>query len=269
MPAINKTSGQVAETVDYNYPQAQAQEQLGTGEDGYGYPASYSIPVRRRTRITTSTAVDLWLDLNDIYTHLQDETTSTQLPQFQDLITANFFNEMAGLSDWNIDPVRRWTCHPNQYVLDDTTSTVTPRLFGTSSVRTLAWGISDNEIDHQVAVRWPTRLQARYYFNLGNYLVWRPYYTVENTATVFNDLDQEWANWIRWHNATQEWRYTREEFINYSSTTTVYTSGTLSMTVLAEKESNERRVNITVTYRNSDSPLLLITPTVAGYIILT
>ena len=119
-----------------------------------------------------------------------------------------------------------------------------------------------NNITHKVVTTFPNRLAARYYFNLGCYLTFVPYYQ----GTGLNDLDVEWAEFIDHLRAPeQELRYGRNEFINYSSTVTSWSSGTLSVSFAAAKSVNETEIEFTTIYSNNASAALIVSPAVATW----
>jgi hypothetical protein len=142
-----------------------------------------------------------------------------------------------------------------------------PKVFASSSTRTLSWGLNPTTITHEATAEFITRLEARYYFNVGNYLVWKPAYQPPDVAN--NDLDLEWIRWINWINNSpaQEFRYTRDQYINTTDYTRVYTSGTLNITVVATKRFDEKNIDFSITYANEATTLLVVSPTVAGFTI--
>jgi hypothetical protein len=84
---------------------------------------------------------------------------------------------------------------------------------------------------------------------------------------VPNDADREWAAWINWlvNTPGQSFVYSRNEYINYTTYTQVYSSGTLQISVVAAKQFDEKNIKFTVTYTDNDSSTLLVLPSVAGY----
>jgi hypothetical protein len=80
------------------------------------------------------------------------------------------------------------------------------------------------------------------------------------TGLPLNDLDAEWANFIEYWQATQGvWIYDREQFVTYNTTSTSWTSGTLVISASADIESDEN-IRFTFTYRNTDTPSLVVVP---------
>jgi len=130
-----------------------------------------------------------------------------------------------------------------------------------SSIRTLAWGANDiTQISHQITCRFRSRLAARYYFNQGNYLTWKAFYTVG----FVNDLDAEWANFIDYLSISDDYRYGRAEYV-VGDSLTEYSSGTLYINVIANKSDDEARIDFTIQYGNVATPNLLISPAVGIY----
>jgi hypothetical protein len=111
-----------------------------------------------------------------------------------------------------------------------------------------------------MVVSWNNRLSARYYFNEGNYLNWNPYYS----GTGLNDLDTEWVNFFIWL-GPEPWRYDHSLFTEYRSTTTNWNSGTLEIKLVATISSDDKSIEVDVTYINNASADLILTPTVGVY----
>jgi hypothetical protein len=108
---------------------------------------------------------------------------------------------------------------------------------------------------------------ARYFFNTGGQLTWFPYY---NTTARGNDLDVAWAQFSDYLYDNGNWKYTRDNFLNTLSTTTstTYTSGTLSVSILAVRDNintaTSKRIDLTATFRNDGVGDLIVDPT-SGY----
>jgi hypothetical protein len=113
-------------------------------------------------------------------------------------------------------------------------------------------------------VNFISRSHAYYYFNLGNYLAWKPYFLPEDG--VLTDLDKEWISWINSINSdpSQEFKFNRDDFETGSRTRT-YSSGTLRIAVSAVRELDYRNINFTVTYSNEATTLLAVSPTAAAF----
>ena len=257
--------------IDYNLMQGRLSNVLGLTTSGWGAVAIYSQPVTSNTMITALQWNSLIDDLNVVMGHITNVSTTTAfITTSAQVITTSTGVEIDPIIEllWSTSTVTppRYICHPEQYVLDPTTSTVRPALFITSSTRTTSWGIDPVVIHHNAVATFITRLQAYYYFNLGNYLVWKPYLFPADVG--YNDLDQEWIRWINWINndPTQEFRYARDDFLG-NTPPRVYTSGTLKITVEAIKRPDEKNIDFNITYENEATSLLVVLPSVAGYTI--
>jgi PKD repeat protein len=251
---------------DYNSIQSRVSDVLGLGENGWGSPVTDSLPVTTNTRVTALQWNSLIYDINSISLHiLNTSTTTAYLSTGTELITTDLGSDLGALADLLTVEPTRYTCHPQQFVLND--AGTGPRIFATSSTRTTSWGLSPISISHEATAEFITRRYARYYFNLGNYLVWKPTYQPPTVAN--NDLDLEWIRWIEWINNSpaQEFRYGRSQFVNTTNYTRVYTSGTLSITVVATKRFDEKNIDFNITYANEATTLLVVSPTVAGFTI--
>ena len=242
---------------------------MGLTTSGWGATAIYSVPVTTNTRATAFQWNSLINDIGIINGHVHNTTSTTTafVSTGTQLVQATTGDELAVVALKLWQDTERYVCHPNQYILDPSTSTVRPNLFVTTSTRTTSWGISPITITHGAAATFVTRLHAFYYFNLGNYLSWKPYYLPADVA--LNDLDQEWTRWIDWINRSPnlEFKYGRDQFLNNVDYTRVYTSGTLSITVIATKRVDEKNIDINVTYANEATSLFVVNPSVAGYTI--
>lgn len=259
--------------VDYNSIQSVISEILGTGENGYGLSDIASIPVAPITnRITAFQWNALLRDINVATTHITNTSTvTTSVITGTTVVTKLRTDILQGQANYLIDPVRRYTCHPNQYYVDPVTSSTVNYTDGIST-RTLPWGVDVQSVTHKVNAAFATRLQARYFFNLGSYITLLPFHLNNG----LNDLDAEWASFINHMQDTNvQYTYRRSDFMNQTSTSTVYNSGTLSISVLAEKAPDESNIEFTVTYGNTltydtgtNSALIVIIPTVGYWNIL-
>jgi len=244
----------------YNTAQSKLQNILGLGENGYGLPLISSSLVEVSRTATAKQWNNLIADINIVRQHVANTNTNTAyLITGTSILRASTVTNLISDINWLYDDSRRYKCHPAQFFTTGTTSlTSTSTFFSDStSTRTLAWGTDTRKITHEVISRFPSRLAARYYFNIGSYLSFVPYYT----GGLVNDLDGEWANFIDYlRNPTREYRYDREQYINYTSTLTVWTSGSLSISLLAEKLEDEKTIKFTTSYMNNSSAGLYITP---------
>lgn len=257
-------------STDYNTAQGLITDVLGIGENGWGIPLTASSPTSYGRVIHAYDYNNLIKDINIAHTHIvNSNTTTAAVVTGTTVVSASVSNELFGIVDWLHDDTRRYTCHPNQYFYlnlagGGSTRNIVPAA-GTST-RTLAWGANDTtEINHQVSCTFRNRLAARYYFNQGNYLTWKPYYST--STGLINDLDAEWANFFDYLSAPErEYRYGRTEYL-VGDSTTEYTSGTLYVNVIANRSDDQSKVDFIIEYGNSATPNLLITPAVGTYFI--
>lgn len=260
----------IISAVHYNDIHNSVIEVLGVGENGYGLNLVYSQPVSPQYTASTDQWRNLQYDLNTAHIHITNTSTANSLISTSTTITASFVNEL-----WegaNYINANRYTCHPAQYI-DTATNTSLYTVNGISErTTTTVWGDSSTvpSITHQVNVIWASRLVQRYFFNTGGELVWLPYHTGESVDPniSLNDLDTAWANFINYVQAIGGWDYDRNTFENYpGSTSTVYNSGTLQISILADRETN-RSIRFTCTLTNLDSLVLEVDPTTKYYNII-
>ena len=256
--------------LDYNYIQNQLTDIIGLGPDGYGQGSHNSSPATTRSTVRRNQWVNVINDMNFVQAHITNSTTSTQAPAtgttilntvsgsliLGTTITNTITNALIGNIDYLADPVRRYTCHPTQlygYPGDTINS-----LNGTSTRATL-WS---KEISHKVRIDWPTNLIARYFFNSGGTIVWRPNYL----SAVGTDRDQDWANFIDHLQNQGGYEYKRDDFVNATNPlVTTYNSGTLTVIITADRyaEAVTQRVDFTAVLRNNDVPDVVVAPTYA------
>jgi hypothetical protein len=256
------TSGNPILKSDFNDSQAILKDVLGVGENGYGRPVTWSDPVET-TQIATAKQWNRFIqDLNLIHNHITNVNTNTSYVNTgTDRITASTVTNLISSVNYISDAVRRYTCHPSQFVVYQSTSTF---FRDSTSTRTLAWGVDPTLITHEVVVSFPTRLKARYYFNMGSYLTFVPYYQ----GNVISDLDGEWATFIDYLSLpAQEYRFDRQKYLAGSAVTT-WTSGTLAVSILASIATDEKSIKFTTSYSNSDSTTVYITPSGSTWTIL-
>ncbi len=266
-PANLTSTGTIAEAFDYNTIQETVYEIIGLGEDGYGIPTAWSGPVTNRNRMTAIQWNIIQRDINSIYVHITNTLTGfINVVTGTTIVNADLPNILYSKMPYAL--ANRFVCHPEQYFADPTTGERWNTTEGTST-RVTTWGFgSQTEITHIVSATWPTRLTTRYFFNQGGYFKWRPFH--QNTATnggVLTDIDTEWANFISHVQGLGGWEYRRDEYVTYNSTVTTWTSGTLQMSVAAEKsgipDSNgqtENQINFTIKYTQTDNPDLVVVP---------
>lgn len=247
---------------DFDDLQLVLEDIMGLGENGYGITSIQSNPVAQGRSIKATQWNYLLADTNSVYQHVNNVFTSTQaVTTGTTVIDHSLANELSGTIS-NLQTLR-YTVHPGQFLISDGGSS-TVFYGGGDSLRTLPWGISTNIITHEISTQFPNRLAARYYFNQGCYLTYTPYYQ----GTGLNDLDAEWANFIDYlRSPSQAYTYGRQQFITYDSTTTEWSSGTLHVSITADRATAQDAVNFTIDYRNDASPNLLISPAVGIYTI--
>lgn len=254
-------------------------EVIGQGENGYGLKDFSSLLVNTGTNISKFDWNSLYNDVVNIaFVHITNQTTSTQLlPDVGNvLVDPSMHNELYDLVNFIYE--NRYTCDENQYFRDPVSNS-SLNFSGGISTRVSPWGGSGGlEIKHRVKTKWTTRLNARYFFNTGGYFTWTPYHLNNG----LNDLDTEWANFIRSIQINQETNpliYNRSIFVSHNPGSTLilrpaisslsgadptYQSGTLSITVGVFKASNEQSLEFIITLNNSNSSVLIVEPDV-GY----
>lgn len=252
------STGSIIRMVHYNDIQTKVNEIIGLGQDGWGQGSQNSSAVTTRSKVSRTQWTNLINDVDFTKKHITGTTSSLVAPTTGTAISPNLGNTLGSVVFDDLLPLR-YTCHPSQFYgyPGETVNT-----FNGTSIRTNVWG---REISQQVRVDWPTNLFARYFFNAGSVLTWRPTY---NSIALPNDRDEEWANFIDYMKANVAYEYDRSDFLAVSpSTSTTYTSGTLSVTVIALRNgttSTSTRIDLTAIYRNEDLPYLVIDP-VRGY----
>lgn len=254
MSYINTTTGFTITNYAYNYIQNTTNSILGLGPQGWGIGSQNSSQVTTQNRVRASQWTNLIADINFIQQHITNATTSSVAPTTTATISASLPNALGNNMDYLSNDLRRYVCHPNQFYgyPGETVNT----LNGTST-RTTLWG---REISQRVRVDWPTHLFARYFFNSGSVLTWRPNYT---SIAAPNDRDEEWADFIDHLKAQPAYEYTRADFLSTSTTSTTYNSGTLSITIFAGRDpdlSAAKRVDFTATFINSDLGYITVDP---------
>lgn len=278
MPTFPVSSGTTITTASFNDIYDLVNEVIGVGEDGYGLQDFFSTPASSNSAVRSRDWANLRIDLIETaYQHITGSTSTwTTSMSTGTAITTSSHNEA-----WNIAQyvyANRYTCAEDQYYRDPVTFASTNTTGGSSS-RTIVWNNNtQTTITHVVRGRWPSRLLARYFFNTGGYWTWTPYHS----NNILNDLDLGWAQFIyniQVDQQTNPIKYDRAAFVAQSpgTTATIYPVGstrsypdttyefdTLSVNVEVFKASNEQYLEFTITFANSDTPTLVITPAV-GY----
>lgn len=259
------TSGNTILKSEFNTAQAKLQDILGLGDNGYGISVTFSDPVETTQLVSAKQWNRLINDVNIIHTHITNTGTNTSALVTGSPVKASTTTALISRVDWLNDDSRRYTCHPSQFFSTGTSLLTSTSTFysDSTSTRTIAWGINPSIITHQVIATFTSRLSARYYFNIGSYLKFIPYYE----GNILADMDAYWANFIDYlaNHTELDFIYNRSKFVNYTSTTTSWSSGTLSISVLAEKSVDERTITFTTTYGNSDTSNVYIVPSGSTY----
>lgn len=254
--------GTLISSSTFNVAQTKLQDIMGLGEDGYGIPFIASNPITDNNFPSVQDWQFFLRDINTVHRHITNQNTSSfiTINNTQPLYASTATNAFA-TTDWLYESSRRWTCHPLQFFSTGTDVAPTTSTFnyGGVSTRTLAWGIEPNVISHEIVAIFPTRLRANYYFNLGSYLTFDPF----AEGTSFSDLDNRWLSFINYmNNSARKYKYDRAKFQNNSNLTT-YNSGTLSVSILAEKINSGKDIKFTITFNDSDNSNVYVNPT--GY----
>jgi hypothetical protein len=260
--SLPTTTDAIITATDFNATQVILEDILSISENGWGLTAIQSNQVSTGKRVYASDWNSLLSDLNTVHQHITGGFTSTAaVITGTTVINHNLANDLYDVTQSLI--ANRYSVNPNQFLISDGGSS-TIFYGGGDSLRTLPWGIDTNVITHRVVTQFPNRLAARYYFNLGCYLTYTPYYS----GTGLNDLDAEWANFIDYlRDPAQTYTYDRQKFVSYDSTTTAWTSGTLHVSITADRAADFKSIEFIVEYRNDATPELLISPAVGIYTI--
>lgn len=249
---------------DYNASQALIADVLGLGENGWGIPLIQSNPTDAGRRVYAGNWNGLLGDINLVNNHIYGQPSSISYVTSSTTITAQYSNDILSISDQLSSDLVRYTCDPVNFLYNTLTNTTT-QYSDSVSLRTLPWGANGiTSITHKMVISWANRLSARYYFNEGNYLIYKPYYS---GTTGLNDLDTEWATFIDWVEP-QPWIYGHEKFTEYRTTTTNWSSGTLEISLIARLSTDDKSIEVDVTYLNNASADLILSPTVGIYTIV-
>lgn len=222
---------------------------IGIGENGYGIPVPWSGPVSTKTKIKARDWNYLQLDLNSIFIHVTDASTATTTVTNTTTVSSTLSNTV--YAQVNEIEGQRYVCHPNQFFADPVTSETWNTTNGTST-RTISWDMdSTAEITHKVNAAWTTPLTARYFFNQGGYFIYKPFYA--NTGTTAT-IDTQWVSFIDYVKHIGGFEYTRPYFVNTSTSlvTKSWTSGTLKISLAAERNVDKNQVLFTVKYKTRE-----------------
>lgn len=259
------TSGTNLPKTDYNTAQATLQDILSVGEDGYGIPILNSDPVEVTQVARARGWNDFISDLNVVHKHISNVSTNTSyFNTGTSIVTASTVSNLLARVNWLNDASRRYTCHPSQFYTTGTSISTSTFFSDSTSTRTLSWGVDPSIITHEVVVSFPSRLLARYYFNMGSYLSFVPYYE----GDIISDIDGEWATFIDYLRLpANTYKFDREKYLAGSDITN-YNSGSLTISVLAEISADERTIKFTTSYSNNASSTLYISPSGSTWTIL-
>jgi hypothetical protein len=132
-------------------------------------------------------------------------------------------------------------------------------------------------------MQWPTQSVAYHFFNTGGEVVWSPGYNLTIVDTPLNlGIDAQWGQFIDQVAAglnAVPLKYRRSDFVrhlpgteitNLETGTTPFWStstGTISISMEVYKYPDERKLDFTVTFANSDVGDLVVTPTVGIWLL--
>jgi hypothetical protein len=222
---------------------------IGIGENGYGFPVPRSGPVSTKTKIKVRDWNYLQLDLNSIFIHVTDAGTATTTVTAATTVNSTLSNTV--YAQVNEIEGQRYVCHPNQFFADPVTSETWNTTNGVST-RTPTWDMDTTaEITHKVNAAWTTPLTARYFFNQGGYFIYKPFYA--NTGTTAT-IDTQWVSFIDYVKHIGGFEYTRPYFVNTATSlvTKSWTSGTLKISLAAERNVVKNQVLFTVKYKRRE-----------------
>lgn len=238
--------GSTATVADYMDSYSVINDIIGIGENGYGVPVPWSGPVSTKTRIKSRDWNYLQRDLNSIFIHVTNTGTATTTVTNTTIVNSTLSNTV--YSGVNEIEGQRYICHPDQYYADPVTNETWNTTNGTST-RTLVWDMEASaEITHKVNAAWTTPLTARYFFNQGGYFIYKPFYA--NTGTTAT-IDTQWVRFIDHVQHLGGFEYTRPYFVNTGTSvvTKSWTSGTLRISLVAERSVDKDQLLFTVTYK--------------------
>lgn len=243
------TPGSTATVADYMDSHTVLNDIIGIGENGYGVPVPWSGPVSTKTKIKARDWNYLQRDLNSVFIHVTNTSTSTTTMTNTTIVNSTLSNTV--YEGVNEIVGQRYYCHPDQFYADPVTSETWNTTNGTST-RTLVWDMDATaEITHKVNAAWTTPLTARYFFNQGGYFIYKPFYA--NTGTTAT-IDTQWVSFINYVQHLGGFEYTRPYFVNTSTSTVTksWTSGTLRISLAAERSTDKTQLLFTVKYKRRD-----------------
>jgi hypothetical protein len=247
------------EILDFTSSSNIVSEIAGLGENGYGLSIPSSTTFSTNTKIRAQDWNSLIGTLNAISIHVYNTTTGISTVSNTTTVIATLSNAVNDMAMQLLpDPVR-YTCDNSQFFKDPITSETWNTTNGTST-RTLVWDMdADAEITHKVNAAWTSALTARYFFNQGGVFIYKPFYNTSTAATITTGtVDARWVDFIDYVKLQGGYEYTRAQFINpNNSVTKSWTSGTLGISLLVEKNAAKDSILFTVKYKK---PLLEIVP---------
>ena len=237
---------------------------IGLGDQGYGLATYTSFPVRRGNRISVSQLQGLFRDLNTVTQHVSGQFTTTMEITTGSAITSSTFTALWRLKEYVNQA--RFQLHPSQRSTYTGALGITEDIWNqnSTSTRTQLWNTTSTStvnyistITHQTRIEWATTSLARYFFNSGGDLVFKPFWTtgtgqMASTSASFSVLDNAWARFVGTGTAfVTDWSYTRADFVKTESTTTRFwgTASTLSIVVTVVRLPDLRGVDFRVDYR--------------------
>ena len=248
-PPIVATPGSIVKVSDYMDSWTIINDIIGIGENGYGIPVPWSGPATTKTKIKVRDWNFLQRDLNSIFIHVTNTGTATTVVTTTTIVNSTLSNRV-----WDgVNEIvgQRYYCHPDQFYADPVTSETWNTTNGTST-RTISWDMDATaEITHKVNAAWTTPLTARYFFNQGGYFIYKPFYA--NTGTTAT-IDTQWVSFIDYVKSTGGFEYTRPYFVNTTTNlvTKSWTSGTLKISLAAERNVANDQVLFTVKYKRRE-----------------
>jgi hypothetical protein len=275
------SSGTAIRAVDHNDLWKITSNVLGTSNLGYGLNFIQSDSVNRNARVTHASWERLVNDINVAYEHITNVPSyiSTATLNTNSVITAAFQNNVSTTLDYVV--ANRYVCAPEQYQKDENGDVITTNCVST---RTEVWGVAGvNAIDHTVNIQWPTAPVANHFFNTGGEVVWSPGYNLSVVDTLLNiGIDATWGQFIDQVAAelvATPLKYRRSDFVRHLPGTEITnletgstpfwstSTGTISIVMDVYKYPDEKKLDFTVTFANSDVGDLVVSPTVGIWLL--
>lgn len=258
---ITLTSGTVIVSTITNHVATTATDIIGLGLNGYGSQTYTTFNVNANSRITVNQIQGMFRDLNTITQHITGQFTASISVTTGTVITTSTFSDLWKLGEFVT--AGRYVLHPSQRSTYTGAGGQTQDIWlqNSTSTRTTPWntGVSTGTtatITHRSTVTWATTALARYFFNSGGDLVFKPYWTtgtgqMSTSSSTWAVIDHAWANFVGTGTGfVNEWTYNRDDYVGY--VTTSYTWGsanTLSVVVTAVcLPTQQNQINFTVDY---------------------